>query len=256
MSPADTAVMEQVSFETAELAADLAANRKPRSPRVPVHEVSGSMAAAPIEDLNRGLAAFRDELAPDVPAMRQVAVAIVPFGPAQVALPSTGVGEFQLPALTAPADTPLAAAITSAITSVITQATRQAITQAIAQAITQAIERVRARKAVYLSHRIAHDRPWIVLITDGAPTGAWQAVLAAVHEGAAGRAFASAFFAIRLCGAGMQVLRGISLREPLGPAESEFRALFAWLSASRQSVSRLTPRAEVPRAAPPGWTSV
>ena len=118
----------------------------------------------------------------------------------------------------------------------------------------QALDLVRDRKSDYKTNGISYYRPWIFLITDGGPTDAWQAAAEAIREGEAAKQFA--FFAIGVQGARMDVLKQISVREPLSLDGLKFRELFSWLSSSLSSVSKSTPGTEVPLAAPTGWSSV
>ena len=222
----DAHASEPISFDTD----DFASNPEPRCPCVLLLDVSGSMSGAPIAELNAGLAAFRAELAEDALATKRVEVAIVTFGPARIELPFTGASGFEPPTLRADGDTPMGSAIL------------------------QAVELVRARKAEYRANGIAYYRPWLFLITDGAPTDAWEGAAAAVREGEAAKAFA--FFAIGVQGANLDILRRISVREPLALQALRFRELFSWLSSSLRSVSRSSPGTEVALEPPKGWASV
>jgi uncharacterized protein YegL len=188
------------------------------------------MSGRPLDELNAGLTTFRDELSADALAMKRVEVGIVTFGPVTVASPFTSASTFYPPTLQSQGDTPMGAAIT------------------------QALNMVEDRKHDYRSNGISYYRPWVFLITDGAPTDSWQAAAAAVREGEASKKFA--FFAVGVAGADMNVLRQISSREPLSLAGLKFRELFSWLSSSLRSVSRSTPGTEVPLEAPKGWVSV
>jgi uncharacterized protein YegL len=216
----------QISFGTSEFAD----NPEPRCPCLLLLDVSGSMQGKPLEELNAGLAAFREELAADALAMKRVEVGIVTFGPVQTALSFQGASTFYPPTLVAQADTPMGAAIK------------------------QGLELVRQRKDEYRANGISYYRPWIFLITDGGPTDEWQSAAAAVREGEASKAFA--FFAIGVQGANMDILKQLSVREPLRLDGLRFRDLFSWLSSSLRSVSRSTPGAEVPLETPQGWASV
>lgn len=222
----DAHASEPISFDTD----DFASNPEPRCPCVLLLDVSGSMTGAPIAELNAGLAAFRAELAEDALATKRVEVAIVTFGPARIELPFTGASGFEPPTLRADGDTPMGSAIL------------------------QAVELVRARKAEYRANGIAYYRPWLFLITDGAPTDAWEGAAAAVREGEAAKAFA--FFAIGVQGANLDILRRISVREPLALQALRFRELFSWLSSSLRSVSRSSPGTEVVLESPKGWAAV
>ena len=217
---------EQISFETN----DFASNPEPRCPCLLLLDISGSMNGRPIDELNAGLATFRDELAADALAVKRVEVGIVTFGPVNVESPFTGAATFYPPSLQVQGDTPMGAAIT------------------------QALNMVEDRKRDYRANGVSYYRPWIFLITDGAPTDAWQAAASAVREGEASKKFA--FFAIGVKGANMDTLRQISVREPLSLDGLKFRELFSWLSSSLRSVSRSTPGTEVQLEAPKGWASV
>ena len=217
---------EQVIFETN----DFASNPEPRCPCVLLLDVSGSMGGQPIAELNAGLATFRDELSADSLAMKRVEVAVVTFGPVNVEMPFTSASAFVPPVLRAQGDTPMGAAIM------------------------RALAMVDERKREYRSHGVSYYRPWVFLITDGAPTDEWQSAAASVRsvEGEKG----AAFFAIGVQGANMSTLRQISVREPLSLQGLKFRELFAWLSSSLRSVSRSTPGTDVALESPKGWASV
>lgn len=217
---------EQISFEPT----DFASNPEPRCPCVLLLDVSGSMNGRPLDELNAGLATFRDELIADALAMKRVEIGIVTFGPVNVETPFTGASTFYPPTLQSQGDTPMGAAIT------------------------QALNMVEDRKRDYRTNGISYYRPWVFLITDGAPTDQWQAAAAAIREGEASKKFA--FFAIGVKGADMNTLSQISVREPLSLEGLKFRELFSWLSSSLRSVSKSTPGTEVPLEAPKGWASV
>jgi uncharacterized protein YegL len=213
---------------------DFALNPEPRCPCLLLLDVSGSMTGEPITELNAGLKAFREELAADELASKRVEVACITFGPVNVATEFETAGVFQPPWLRAMGDTPMGAAIASGI------------------------ELVRLRKEAYRANGIAFYRPWIFLITDGAPTDEWKGAAKRVKEGEASKAFA--FFTVGVEGANMDILRQIAVREPLKLKGLRFRSLFQWLSNSMKSISRSTPGDEVPLKSPTegpdGWASI
>ena len=217
---------EQITFATS----DFASNPEPRCPCILLLDVSGSMNGRPINELNAGLVTFRDELLADPLALKRVELGIVTFGPVHVEQPFTSAANFSPPILFAQGDTPMGSAIT------------------------KALDMVEERKREYRANGISYYRPWIFLITDGAPTDEWQAAANKVFRGEEDKRFA--FFSIGVQGADMKTLAQISVRQPLPLQGLQFRELFSWLSSSLRSVSRSTPGTEVVLEAPKGWTSV
>lgn len=224
---------EQTPFgspSTLETAIGIADNPEPRCLCMLLLDVSGSMRGAPIRELNDGLTTFKNELMADELAAKRVEVGIVTFGPVTV------VNEFQLakdfypPTLSSSGDTPMGAAIL------------------------KGLELLRERKDTYRQHGLGLFRPWVFLITDGAPTDAWDAAAGQVREGEASKSLA--FFAIGVEGANMEILAQIAVRAPVKLRGLDFRSLFQWLSSSMKSVSRSTPGTEVPLPPPSGWASV
>jgi uncharacterized protein YegL len=192
------------------------------------------MQGNPIEELNVGLSLYSSELNADSLAAKRVEVAIVTFGPVAVAVDFTTAQQFHPPQLEADGSTPLG------------------------EAIGKALDMVAARKQVYKDNGIAFYRPWIFLITDGAPTDSWHEAAERIKEGERKKSFA--FFSVGVEGADFSVLRQLSsVREPLKLKGLRFRDLFQWLSNSQQSVSRSQPDESVPLEDPVktgGWATV
>ena len=217
-------------FDTVEFNED---NPEPRCPCILLLDTSSSMAGAPIAAMNAGLLDFKKEIAKDELAALRVEVAIVTFGPVIVKQPFVSITQFVPPILAAEGSTPLG------------------------PAINKAMELIDERKKIYRSKGISFYRPWIFLITDGAPDVndvVWPAAAKRVKELEAEKRVA--FFSVGVEGADMEKLKMVSTRPPLRLKGLQFKDMFVWLSSSLSKVSHSKPTEDVPLNSPGGWGTV
>lgn len=223
-------IHEQLAFGSD----DFAENPEPRCPVVLLLDTSGSMGGQPIQQLNRGLRALKDELNADALAAKRVEIAAVTFGPVRVAHDFVGASAYMPPTLTAGGDTPIGGAVL------------------------QGLDLLRQRKAIYEVNGIAFYRPWIFLMTDGAPTDNVAEASAMLRQGEASRSFS--MFAVGIGGARMEMLAQLSPARPALRMDGlRFRDLFVWLSNSMRSISQSTPGTSVALVDPTatgGWASI
>lgn len=200
-----------------EAGVEFADNPEPRCPCVLLLDTSGSMFGQPIKALNEGLVAFRDELANDQLARRRVEVAVVSFGgDVKVVQEFVTVDNFTPPTLLAMGLTPMGTAVQ------------------------RALDLIEARKAEYKANGIAYYRPWVFLLTDGAPEGEDQAAIGKAAERVKAEEASKkvAFFAVGVEGADMNLLTTLAARPPLKLSGLKFVELFVWLSRSTQQVAK------------------
>jgi len=209
-------------------------NPEPRCPCLLLLDTSGSMNGRPITALNDGLRTFREELTGDAMASQRVEVAMMTFGPVNVLSDFETADLFQPPTLYAGGDTPMGSAIM------------------------QGLDMLETRKAVYKQAGVAYYRPWVFLITDGAPTDNYAAAAERVRQGDSQERKAFSFFAVGVEGADMGKLGQICSpnRPPLKLQGLSFRELFTWLSSSLGGVARSQPGQLVALPPPSGWSAV
>lgn len=212
---------------------DLIDNPSPRCPCLMVLDTSGSMDGDPITQLNQGLQQFIYNLKEDDVAACSVELAVLTAGrkveevlPFTTAMNLQGCAPFSASGLT-----PLG------------------------QAVERGLDMLEARKLEYKKKGVPYYQPWLVLISDGAPTDSWQAAAQRARALAEKRGLVSLMVGVQ--GADMQTLGQFSNRPALKLDGLRFADFFQWLS---QSMSRVSASASTSTSVnlPPvdGWASV
>jgi uncharacterized protein YegL len=206
-------------------------NPENRCPVVLLLDTSSSMSGQPIQELCRGVGVFKEDVLRDTKASLSVEVAIVSFGPVELIQDFVTVDQLTPPKLEADGYTPMG------------------------EAVEYAIDLLDTRKEVYKTNGIQYYRPWIFLITDGAPTDVWQNAAQRIREGESDGKFS--FFAVAVEGADLATLKQLVPleRPPVLLNGLDFQSLFVWLSASMKRVSS-GKVGEVLALPPVGWGQI
>lgn len=181
-----------------------------------VVDVSGSMSGPPINELNQGLQEFHKDITKNSMTANRLEIAVVEFSDTvdTVVHPAL-VDTFSMPFLSTKGSTKLV------------------------DGVREAISLVDSRKTWYKQTGQPYLRPWIILITDGAPDGDQDVngLAQEIQSGSAGKKFV--FLAIGVQGADMKVLKKISSADmpPLMLQGLKFSEFFKWVSASMQVVA-------------------
>lgn len=209
---------------------DMFLNTERRCPVVLLQDTSSSMLPA-IDDVNQGLKDLRSDLLSDALASQRVEIAIITFGPVILAQDFVTVDQWVPPRLSASGSTPLGAALSFAL------------------------QQVKMRKRAYREAGIPYYRPWLWLVTDGAPTDNWAGAVAEVQDEI--RRGGLEMFTIGTRNADFSVLRDISHpRKPVKLNEAKYREMFVWLSQSLKPVSRSEPGSDLQLDPPSSWGEI
>ena len=212
-------------------------NSEQRTPLVLVLDCSGSMAGAPIDQLNEGLKLLEQELKNDAIAAKRVRLLVVEYGGNDVADAVGGwidAMDFAAPSLSANGTTPTGAAVDLALA------------------------RIEDEKLGFKSAGIAYTRPWLFLMSDGQPTDQWQDAADRCRQ--AEMANKVAVFPIAVgAGADAATLGHFTAKGAAGVKRLEglkFQELFLWLSASMKVVSQAKPGGQAQLPAADSWSSI
>lgn len=192
---------------------DLVNNPSARCACMLVLDTSGSMSGAPIAQLNAGLAQFIRDVQDDEVAAYSVELGVITAGGSvNEVLPLTAVESLEvLSPLTTGGVTPLG------------------------EAVTLALQRLNERKESYKRNGVAYYQPWLVIMSDGVPTDAWQEAARQAQEMAGQKKLVCLPLAVD--GADMTVLGAFSTKPAMAMDGLKFKEFFSWLSASMSRVS-------------------
>ena len=198
---------------------DLIKNPTPRVPIVLCLDTSYSMSGDPISELQEGMQMFFHSLYDDETAKHSAEVSVVTFGgTVEKFIEFTSLQEEPPPPrFQAAGHTPMG------------------------EAVVVALDSLEARKSQYQNTGVDYYQPWLVLMTDGAPTDHIEDAVHRVERLVERRTLS--VFAIGIgSGADMDVLARFSPnRHPLRLDGLKFKEFFEWLSKSVQRVSASHP---------------
>ncbi|MFY7914172.1 MAG: VWA domain-containing protein [Rubrivivax sp.] len=197
---------------------DLVENPTARVPICLVLDVSSSMDGAPISELNEGVKLFFDAIRADEVAQYAAEICIVTFGDSVTKrVDFMSIERQEVPTLDAMGLTPMG------------------------EGITMALDLLEARKEDYKRAGVDYYQPWMVVMTDGAPTDDITAAATRIIALVAGKKLTVFPIAIGDA-ANMATLATLSpTRPPLRLQGLNFREFFTWLSRSVSRVSQSMP---------------
>lgn len=206
---------------------EFANNPEPRCPCVLLLDTSISMSGSSINELNQGLHTFKNDLQ-DPTALLRVEVAVVTFDDSpRLVHDFVTASNFQPPTLIA-----------------------QGGSTDMAGGIHTALDLLRSRKEQYKANKVSYFRPWVFMITDGAPNAGWEPAAQRIRDEEHNKGVV--FFAIGVEGADMGKLTAIAVRPPWQLRERNFQGLFRWLSASLTKGSQGSVGEQIAMQAPGG----
>jgi uncharacterized protein YegL len=197
-------------------AVEFADNPEPRCPCVLVLDTSGSMAGEPVAQLNEALCQFVREVSADILAAKRLELAVVSCGgDVRVAHDFTTVNQFVPPILMAGGDTPLGSAIE------------------------RGLDLIETRKRNYRLGGVSYYRPWLIVLTDGAPTDEMSQAARRLNEAEAAKSLVAFCFGTDTFD--KSKMTKVFPRTPMMMRGARYREFFQWLSASMASVSHSRP---------------
>lgn len=212
-------VFDPSGGETAEelfAAVEFADNPEPRCPCVLVLDTSGSMSGLAIDQLSQALKQFVHDVSADALAAKRLEIAVITCGgDVRVAHDFATVSHFVPPILMAGGDTPLG------------------------EAILRGLDLLESRKRNYRIGGVSYYRPWLIVLTDGAPTDDMNQATRRLQEGEATKSLVAFCFGTDTFD--KATMARVFKRAPLTMRGACYREFFQWLSSSMQSVSHSRP---------------
>ena len=228
---------EQIAYLESLNSIQIAHNPEPRCACVLVLDVSGSMEGDAIKELNRGVQSLIEELSSDSLASRRVELSVVTFGNTVELLSDFKTPrQLRIDKLEAGGATPMA------------------------EAVVKAASVLEARKQEYRQEGLQYFRPWMFLITDGAPTDEgtpyWKQAIKIVHEGE--KKGQLLFFGVAVNDADRSTLDQLcpSSRPSQKLEGLRFREMFVWLTRSLRMVSQSSPGQQMQLPNTSGWNEI
>jgi len=193
---------------------DLIENPSPRCACMLVLDTSSSMSGEPIKQLNQGISDFIRIVQRDDVAALSVELGIITFNSTvEEILPFTTVANLRM-------DSP--GLQSGGMTNM-------------GEAVNFALKRLEERKHEYKRNGVPYYQPWLVLISDGAPTDSWQAAANRSRDLSANRKLVC--LSVGVGGADLAILSHFSAKPALQLQGLDFGSMFQWLSQSMSRVS-------------------
>ena len=211
---------------------ELMNNQEQRLPCVLILDTSYSMHGEPIRQLEEGLKLFEDDIKTDDDAKQKVQIMVISCGGDNATKLTDWIDaeNFICPELAANGATPMGSAVN------------------------MAIEEIENRKQEYRDNGISYLKPWVFIISDGAPNDNWEEPARNFKNLESNGKFST--FTIAVEDADVNILSEFSLRSPNKLNGIEFKKLFEWISASVKIGSQKASDSEKTNLPPIDWTSV
>lgn len=205
-------------------------NANQRTPCVLVLDCSGSMAGPSISELNVGLQQLETSLKDDKTARTRVQLLIIEAaGEVKVVSDWCDAIDFSAPVMEVSGATPLG------------------------EAMDLALQSIEQQKGVYKQNGIAYTRPWIIVISDGAPTDDWQPVAERCRSAEASKKVE--IFPVGVNNADLSILSSFAHKGALKLNGLAFKELFVWLSQSTSRASQSKASEQIQLPAVSGWAT-